>query len=86
VGMALLGTVAEMMRLRYRPNSPPWVAQGIASAVALLYVVSQEFGLHRLGGFNVVDPWDAAFSMFGVGAMAVALTRFGPIREKPRAG
>lgn len=37
-----------------------------AVVVAAVYVVSQEFKLHNLGGANVYDPFDVLFSVVGL--------------------
>lgn len=38
----------------------------MAIGVCEVYVVSQEFGFHHLGGNNVFDPMDVVFSQFGL--------------------
>lgn len=38
----------------------------IATAVTGLYVITQEFKLHNIGGRNVYDPFDVAFSVIGL--------------------
>ena len=41
-------------------------------------MLSQEFGLHALGGENVVDPLDAVASAVGLAVAYVALRAFPP--------
>lgn len=38
----------------------------IALVIASIYVLTQEFKLHNLGGNNVYDPWDVLFSLIGL--------------------
>ena len=50
----------------------------LASIVLVgLYVLTQEFGLHNLGGNNVTDPFDVAASIIGIVFMAAVFSRFG---------
>lgn len=46
----------------------------IAVAIAAVYVISQEFEFHNLGGNNVYDPYDVIASLIGL------LLTFGLIR------
>ncbi|MEM7415854.1 MAG: hypothetical protein AAF389_10190 [Gemmatimonadota bacterium] len=55
----------------------------IGAALTSAYVLTQEFGLHHLGGRNVVDPLDAVASVVGVLTMWLLFSRFGVADEDP---
>ena len=55
---------------------------GVATLLAGVYVVSQELRFHNLGGNNVYDPWDLAFSAFGLATTLLVLHRFGFASEE----
>lgn len=38
----------------------------LATILAGIYVILQEFKIHNLGGKNVYDPYDVLFSIFGL--------------------
>ena len=46
------------------------------------FVLSQEFGLHNLGGNNVTDLYDVAASIVGIGLMAAVFSKFGFFRQQ----
>ena len=50
---------------------------GIAGLIAAIYVLSQEVGIHNLGGNNVYDPNDVMASLLGLTATVAMLCRFG---------
>lgn len=63
-----------------------WAWLGLVSARALLwlsvvltslYVLTQEFKLHNLGGNNIHDPYDAIASVAGVAILTFVFSRFG---------
>lgn len=50
----------------------------IATLVAGVYVILQEFKVHNLGGNNVYDPWDVLFSVIGLGVACVMVHVMSP--------
>jgi hypothetical protein len=46
-----------------------------------LYVLTQEFGLHNLGGNNVTDPFDVAASIIGIGVMIAVFSKYGFFKQ-----
>ena len=38
----------------------------IATFLAAIYVILQEFKIHNLGGRNIYDPYDVIFSVLGL--------------------
>ena len=60
-------------------RAPDGALHLLAGALAGVYVVTQEFGIHQLGGGSVFDPWDVVASVVGVGATTWALFRWSPV-------
>ena len=50
----------------------------IAILLATLYVTTQEFKIHNLGGNNIYDPNDLIFSAIGIGMGAIIVFRLNP--------
>jgi len=42
--------------------------------------VTQELGVHDLGGANVVDPWDVGASLLGLVVALMCMRRWGLLR------
>ncbi len=49
----------------------------LAVGLAGVYVISQEYKFHNLGGNNVYDPYDVAASMMGLLLTFVLIKKFG---------
>ncbi len=58
----------------------------LATAFVSVYVLTQEFKLHNLGGRNTYDPYDAVASVVGVVGMLVAFLCYGVIEAKTDRG
>jgi hypothetical protein len=48
-----------------------------ALILASIYVISQEFELHNIGGNNVYDPYDLVASIVGLTLTYLIIRRFG---------
>lgn len=59
--LTMLGLYANR-RLKW-PNNSIYIA---AVVLAAIYVISQEFKIHNLGGNNIYDPNDVLFSITGL--------------------
>jgi len=83
MGTLVLTALGLLARARYPDRlgrvSEETVQVG-ASALAGTYVVSQELGLHDLGGANVVDPWDVGASLLGLIVALGCMRRWGVLR------
>ena len=55
--------------------------QWLAIAVASIYVLTQEVGLHSLGGNNVYDPNDIVASLLGLALTAALFLRYGVLDD-----
>ena len=53
----------------------------MATALAAIYVITQEVKLHSIGGTNVYDPYDVAASIIGLLFINLIFFKFGFIRE-----
>jgi len=53
----------------------------MATLFTAIYVLTQEFNLHRLGGVQVYDPWDVAASIIGIVLMLVLFSTRGVVVE-----
>ena len=53
----------------------------MATALAAIYVITQEVKLHSIGGTNVYDPYDVAASIIGLLFINAIFFKFGFIRE-----
>ena len=83
-GTLLLTVMALQLRARFherlgRLNDPSVFL--IASALAGLYVVSQELEFHNLGGNNVYDPYDLLASLLGLTLVNLVFHLYGVARE-----
>ena len=61
--LALAGRHRNYVGIRAFSNQQIYCAAVVVTAI---YVVSQEFKLHNLGGANVYDPFDVVFSVVGL--------------------
>lgn len=52
-----------------------------ATVFTTIFVLTQEYGLHHLGGENVPDTYDAAASVLGIALSAFLFGRYGFFRE-----
>jgi len=50
----------------------------IATILAAIYVITQEFKIHNLGGNNVYDPYDVLFSVVGLILGYIIVVRIEP--------
>lgn len=81
VGFLIVATLLTMATWRF-----DWIAALLPlrtlCTVAILavgtYVISQELGLHHLGGAQVYDPYDIAFSVAGLVVGLLAFVRLRP--------
>lgn len=80
LGLLLLGRHYEIPVFRGRRF---YTLLAWATAVASLYVVSQELGFHNLGGNNVTDPFDVIASVAGVGGMVIVFAKYGFFKDQP---
>jgi hypothetical protein len=82
---AVLGTlVLAGMAVALRINVPQRLGEVtdtrlfmVVSTLAAVFVVTQELGLHHLGGRNVTDPYDVVASVVGIVLMNRILCRWG---------
>ena len=80
VGMLLLTGISFQLRRRYPQQLGNWKDAHLillSTIIAAIYVISQEFKLHNIGGNNVYDPNDVGASIFGLVLMNVLLNRLG---------
>ncbi len=75
----LLSLAAQRDGFAKRLLTLPWICT-CAFFGAAFYVISQEFGLHNLGGDQVYDPYDVLFSVAGLIAGLVAFLGLNPMR------
>lgn len=62
-----------------------WRPRGILALATVLtgtYVLTQEVGMHRLGGNNVFDPNDVLASLLGLAMTAGLFLKYGVLEEK----
>ena len=84
MGVLLLTVMALQLRARFHErlgrldDSSVYL---IASALAGLYVVSQELEFHNLGGNNVYDPYDLLASLLGLSLVNLIFHAYGVARE-----
>ena len=57
----------------------------LATVVAGIYVLTQEFKLHDLGGRNVYDPYDVVASIVGLVGTLLLFWRYGFLERVSRA-
>ena len=78
-----VGNAAVLLMLLKQRTSPRWdrvpdlAVYALATLGAGIYVLTQEFKLHNLGGNNVYDPYDVVASIVGLVGMFWLVTRFG---------
>ena len=79
-GMSLVGGILMVARQRFYGSvgSVTRLAVYLVTLVLVgMYVLTQEFKLHNLGGNNVYDPNDVIASVVGMIVMFVLFVRFG---------
>lgn len=80
VGMTNVAVLILLVRHRYGA-SWSWLTDRVVWTLTVLiagtFVLTQEFGVHDLGGNNVTDPWDALASVLGIALMWFLFARFG---------
>ena len=84
MGTLLLTVMALQLRTRFRERLGRLNDSSIyliASALAGLYVVSQELKFHNLGGNNVYDPYDLLASLLGLSLVNMVFHKYGVARE-----
>lgn len=82
LAMVLL-LAAQRRRLARRFLSLPWIC-ACAFFGSALYVISQELGLHDLGGHQSYDAYDILFSIAGLIAGLIAFLGLWPARSAPQ--
>lgn len=81
IGGLLLTGIALTLNARLlspQRRLPLPVVYGLAWLATGLYVLLQEIKVHDLGGRNVYDPYDVAFSIGGLLVVAAAVFYFRP--------
>ena len=53
----------------------------LAVVMASIYVITQEFKFHNLGGNNIYDPYDLVFSILGLIVTFAIVQKFGYIHK-----
>lgn len=53
-------------KVKFFSRLPSKVTYLIATLLAAIYVILQEMKIHNLGGENIYDPYDIAFSLIGL--------------------
>lgn len=79
-GMGIIGAALSVAREKFksRLGAVPDLAIYLSTLIiAGVFVLTQEFKLHNLGGRNVFDPNDAIASVIGLIGMFILLVRFG---------
>lgn len=81
VGTILLGYLGLVVK-HHGPQILGRIKNGsiyiIATLLAAIYVITQEFKIHDLGGRNIYDPNDVIFSVLGLITAYVLLIRLKP--------
>ena len=80
LGVTTLAGIFTALKFRFRPRYDHMSNVAIVSAatiVGAVYVLTQEFKIHNLGGRNVYDPYDVVASVIGLVGMFVLLSRYG---------
>lgn len=86
---AVMGTTTVvalllLAKFHYRPrydSVPDVTAYLVGTLLAAIYVLTQEFNIHSLGGNNTFDPYDVAASVMGLTAMLLLFCRYGFVAE-----
>lgn len=65
--------------LRWKTYRVYWIATFLAG----IYVITQEFKLHNVGGNNIYDPYDVLFSIIGLGVGFYLVIRIKPYMRIP---
>lgn len=80
VGTILLTSFSFRIRERYPQYLGRWKDAHLfllVGVVAAVYVITQEFKIHNIGGNNVYDPYDVGASVIGLVLMNILLNRLG---------
>lgn len=80
IGTLLLSGLGLVLRSRFKGRLSEVIDNSvylIATCIAGVYVLLQEFGLHNLGGNNTFDQNDVAASLLGLVVTYLMLNRFG---------
>ena len=88
IGMSMSAGLLLAAKLRFSPRFdwiPNLLIYLLATLVTAVYVLTQEYELHNLGGNNVYDPYDVAASIIGLVGMLLVFSRFGIIEQVDRA-
>ncbi|HAS39807.1 MAG TPA: hypothetical protein DCS93_04980 [Microscillaceae bacterium] len=64
--LTMLGLLLNMRVLSTTQKIKVDIIYLLATFLAGVYVISQEFKIHNLGGNNVFDPYDVLFSIIGL--------------------
>ena len=87
IGTVILSGIGLVLRARFPDNLghiKDRSIYAIGTMIASIYVITQEFNVHSLGGQNVYDPYDVAASVIGLVFINVVFNQFGFL--KPPAG
>jgi hypothetical protein len=87
IGTLLLTSIFLYINHKWIPNGKKllqWKIYTLATGVASIYVLTQEFKIHNLGGNNVYDFNDVIFSILGLSLSYLVIYRIQPsIKEQP---
>ncbi len=84
MGSITLAGVGILIRRRFSKRFGGITDNQLFSGVLILaaiYVITQEFKLHNLGGRNVYDPFDVVASVMGLVLIYVLLNQYGMINR-----
>jgi len=73
-GLLLLAKMRGLWILETIPDRTIIVCAGVLAAI---YVLTQEYGLHNLGGNNVTDIYDVIASVIGLSMTVLVYVRYG---------
>lgn len=80
MGILLITGILLQIRQFLRHKLNPFKTSHVylaALILASIYVVSQEFRLHNIGGNNVYDPYDLVASLIGLTLAYMTIRKFG---------
>jgi hypothetical protein len=66
IGSFVVVSLLHYLNQKYLERFSGLVVLIIGIAFSAVYVITQEFKIHNLGGRNIYDPWDVLFSVIGL--------------------
>jgi len=87
IGMSMSAGLLLAAKHRFSPRFdriPDLWVYLLATLVTAVYVLTQEYEFHNLGGNNVYDPHDVAASFIGLVGMLLVFLRFGIVKQVDR--